>query len=215
MTDRYRLVIGNKNYSSWSMRAWVLMRHAGIAFEETLVPLYRDDTGERLAAYGSAPPRVPILLHGDLVVWDSTAIVEYLNERHPEAGLLPEESGARAMARSICAEMHSSFVALREAVPMNIRQRRRRPLTPAVEADIARIESVWRSCLASSGGPFLFGGFTVADAFYAPVVMRLRTLEHPLTGGLQEYARNIVGNAAVDAWCRAAADEPWIIDDSE
>ncbi len=215
MTDRYRLIIGNRNYSSWSMRAGVLMRHAGVDFDETVVPLFRDDTAANLAVFAPAPPRVPILLHGDLVIWDSLAIADYLHERHPQAGLLPDETRARAMARSICAEMHSSFMALREAAPMNIRGRRPRDLSEAVRADIARIESLWRDCLAASGGPFLFGAFCMADAFYAPVVMRFRTIEHRLSGGLDDYAKQIIDHAAVSDWCRAAVDEPWVVEASE
>lgn len=215
MTDRYRLIIGNRNYSSWSMRAGVLMRHAGVDFDETIVPLFRDDTAATLAAFAPAPPRVPILIHGDLVIWDSLAIAEYLHERHPQAGLLPDESSARAMARSICAEMHSSFLALREAAPMNIRGRRARDLSSDVHADIARIESIWGDCLAASGGPFLFGAFCVADAYYAPVVMRFRTLAHRLPGGLEAYAKQILDHPAVSDWCRSAEDEPWVIEASE
>src|SRR5690606_23794738 len=152
MPDRYRPTIGNKNYSSWSMRAWVMMTHAGIAFDETVIPLYRDDTADRLAALAPAPPMVPVLAHGDTLVWDSLAIAEYLNERHPEAGLLPDEAAARARARSIAAEMHSGFADLRREAPMNIRSRRPRELSTGARRDITRIESIFADCLAASGG---------------------------------------------------------------
>jgi glutathione S-transferase len=215
MPQGYRLIIGNKNYSSWSMRPWVTMTHAGIEFEETVVPVYRDDTAERLSEFAPAPARVPILIDGDLMVWDSLAILEYLNERHPDADVLPDEGAARALARSICAEMHSSFTALREFAPMNIRKRSKRELPDAVAADVARIESIWSECLAKSGGPCLFGSFGMADAFYAPVVMRFRSLEYEPAHGLGEYMRTIIDNAAVKAWCEAAEVEPWVIESSE
>ncbi len=215
MSESYHLVIGNKNYSSWSMRAGVLMRHAGLAHDETVVPLFREDTAAALAAYAPAPPRVPILLHGGDIIWDTLSIAEYLNERHPQAGLLPGESSARALARSVCAEMHAGFGALREAAPMNIRSRRERPLSAAVRGDIARVEAIWRHCLAASGGPFLFGAFGMADAWYAPVVMRLRTLGLTLADGPGEYMQRVIEHPAVDDWCRAAVDEPWVIEASE
>lgn len=211
----YELIIGNKNYSSWSMRPWVMMTHAGIDFTETLVPLYREDTRERLGVYAGAPPRVPMLLHGDILVWDSLAILEYIHERHPEAGLFPEQAAARSRARSICAEMHSSFAALRRDALMNIRQRRARELSDQARSDIARIETIWNDCLSASGGPFLFGAFGMADAFYAPVVMRFRTIGHRPARGLEEYMQAVIDNAAVRAWCEAAETETWVIEESE
>ena len=215
MPDRYRLIIGNKNYSLWSMRAWVMMTHAGIGFDETVIPLYRDDTAARLASFAPAPPMVPILSHGDILVWDSLAIAEYLNERHPEAGLLPDEAAARARARSIAAEMHSGFADLRREAPMNIRGRRPRDLSPGARRDISRIESIFADCLAASGGPFLFGAFGMADAFYAPVLMRFRTLDHRLDGALADYMKAVLDTPAINQWCAAAEVEQWVIAESE
>jgi glutathione S-transferase len=214
MPERYQLIIGNKNYSSWSMRSWVMMTHSNIAFDETVVPLYREDTAARLAAFAPAPARVPILRVGEDIIWDSLAILEYLHEQHPDAGLLPADTAARARARSLCAEMHSSFVALRTEAPMNIRSRRPRPLSDAARADIERIESLLGGRLALTGGPFLFGDFGMADACFVPVLMRFRTLGHAPAGALGAYMNRIVDNEAVAAWCKAAEVEPWVIEAS-
>ncbi len=213
--EKYTLVIGNKNYSSWSMRAWVAMRHSGIDFDEEQIPLDREETAARLGAFRLAPPRVPMLRCGGFEIWDSLAILEFLHERHPAARLLPEDPLARARARSVSAEMHAGFVSLRTEVPMNIR--RRRPISPGPDtlADIARVESLWQACLETSGGPFLFGDFGMADAMYAPVLMRLLSIAWSLEGSLADYASAVLDNAAVAAWMQAAASEPWVIEDAE
>src|SRR5256886_1695424 len=170
-TSRMLLVIGNKNYSSWSLRPWIAMKVLGIAFDEVRIPLYRPGSKEQILRYSPAG-RVPILRDGDTVVWDSLAILEYLAERHPQ--LWPADPAQRAKARSVSAEMHSGFAKLREHMSMNTRKRYPgKGRTPEVLADIARIDAIW----AEATGPFLFGAFTAADAMYAPVVLRFRTYE--------------------------------------
>ncbi len=211
----YTLVIGNKNYSSWSMRPWVAMRHAGVEFAEEVIPLDLPDTAGRLAAYRDAPPRVPVLRVGDFEIWDSLAILEFINERHPDAGLLPADPLARARARSVSAEMHSGFAALRGEVPMNVRKRRAIVPGAAAKRDIARIEGIWASCLEAGGGPFLFGGFGIADAMFAPVVMRLVSIDWDLRGASRGYVDAVLENAAVAQWMADAGREPWVIDSAE
>jgi len=171
-----RLCIGNKNYSSWSMRPWVLMRQAGIPFEEVRLR-FGPDFRPRIEAFSPAG-RVPALVDGDLAIWDSLAIAEYLAERFPERRLWPQEAAARARARSVCAEMHSGFTALRGACPMNIEARLPEAGAiiwrdqSAVRADVERITGMWRRLLAEHGGPLLFGGFSIADAFYYIVSLK-------------------------------------------
>ncbi|WP_019142091.1 glutathione S-transferase family protein [Noviherbaspirillum massiliense] len=206
---RLKLVIGNKNYSSWSMRPWVAMTAFGVPFEEIMVQLDRPDTGTRIAEYSHAG-RVPVLIDGDLTVWDSLAICEYLAERCPEKGFWPRNPAARALARSVCAEMHSSFTGLRSAMWMNIRARfPGKGRTAQAQADIGRISEIWESCLARSGpNGYLFGDFSIADAFYAPVVMRFRTYEVALAPALQAYVERIIAHPAVAQWMRDAENEP-------
>ncbi len=174
-TPLYGLVIGNKAWSSWSLRPWLLLKHFDIAFEEIPVGLRRPDTAERIRAH-SPSGAVPALKHGDLVIWDSLAIAEYLAERHPEHALWPRDESARALARSASAEMHSGFAAMRREMPMDLLNVHATPdLSARARADIERITELWRFCLARSGGPFLFGAFSIADAMFAPVVTRLRS----------------------------------------
>jgi glutathione S-transferase len=171
------LIIGNKNYSSWSLRPWLAAKAAGIPFKEVVITLDRPDTKELIARY-SPSGRVPVLRHGDLTVWDSLAISEYLAETFPEAKLWPADPTQRARARAVSAEMHSGFTALRNAMPMNIRERRAVTPTADVQADIDRVCQIWRECrgqVARGAGPFLFGTFSIADAMYAPVATRFRT----------------------------------------
>jgi glutathione S-transferase len=208
-----QLVIGNKNYSSWSMRPWLLMRELGIEFEEVQIPLRQPDSLERKLAHSPAG-KVPILIDGDLRVWDSLAIMEHLGERFPDRRLLPADSEARAQARSVSAEMHSGFTSLRTRMPMNCRARR--PAAgrgPGVQEDIDRICEIWRECRICYGGSgeFLFGGFTVADAMFAPVVSRFETYGVELDTTESEYARAILALPAVGEWMQAARDEPWSI----
>jgi glutathione S-transferase len=208
-----RLVIGNKNYSSWSMRPWLLMRQLGIEFEEVQIPLRQPGSLERKLAHSPAG-KVPILIDGDLGVWDSLAIVEYLAERFPDKQLWPADSEARAFARSVCAEMHSGFASLRTRMPMNCRARRPEGgCGPGVQEDIDRIRDIWRECRTRHGavGEFLFGEFTAADAMFAPVASRFQTYAVELDGVEAEYVQTILALPAVTAWTQAAREEPWSI----
>ena len=215
-----KLVIGNKNYSSWSMRPWVLLRQFKLPFEEQLI---RFDGFEAGSAFKQAITRlspvgkVPVLIHGDLLVWDTLAIAEYLAEyaaeHFPEHALWPRAQAARARARSVCAEMHSGFGALRSACPMNIEAQLpdvgRRVLAEqtGVAADLARITQLWGQALAASGGPFLFGGYSIADAYYAPVAARLRSYALPLPAELAAYVERLWASPGVAAWVQGALDE--------
>ena len=200
----FTLVIGNKNYSSWSLRGWLIARFAAIDFEEVIVPL---DLPETQAAIRKHSPsgRVPVLLHRGLAIWESLAIAEYLNELKPEAGLWPAAPAARAHARSISTEMHAGFVDLRENMPMNIRASfPGKGMTPAVRADIERITGIWRDCrkrFAGAAGAkdegFLFGTPSAADAMYAPVVTRLKTYAVPVDSDTEAYCTAIVNHPAM------------------
>jgi glutathione S-transferase len=207
------LHVGNKNYSSWSLRPWLAMRQSGIPFREELHQIEGDGPRRRIREL-SPGGRVPFLQSGDFVTWDSLAIVEHVAELHPEAGLWPKDARARALARSACAEMHSGFQALRTAMTMNVRKRYPRgPRTPDVQADVDRIVALWSQLRGAHGrgGPFLFGTFTAADAFYAPVVTRFRTYDVPLDAPSQAYCESILALPAMQEWCAAAEAEPWTI----
>jgi glutathione S-transferase len=205
------LVIGNKNYSSWSLRAWLGVFQTGEEFQEVVIPLDQPDTAESIARWSPAG-RVPILRDGDLTVWDSLAILEYLAERFPGAKLLPADRLARARGRSIAAEMHSGFGPLREALPMNIRMHAHgRALGPEVAVNVQRIRDIWRECLSASGGPFLFGGLTLADCMYAPVVTRFRTYGVPLDGVEARYAQTMWEWPGMKRWAAEAHAEPWTL----
>lgn len=211
------LVIGNRNYSSWSLRAWLALRQTGVAFDEVVIPLKQAGSRDAILAH-SPSGKVPLLRHGGEVVWDSLAICEYLAERFPGAGLWPADPSARATARAAAAEMHAGFMALRRALPMNLRAHLPgRPRDAEVEADIARIQDIWRSCRErhGTGGPFLFGGFTVADAFYAPVVGRFLTYDVPLDDVVRVYAEAVWRTPAMREWVAAARAEPHAIAEYE
>jgi glutathione S-transferase len=202
----YTLLIGNKNYSSWSLRPWLVLREAGIPFDEELVSLQTDaGKAERL---GKLPAgRVPCLRDGEVLVWDSLAIVEYLAERHP--GLWPADPAARAFARSICAEMHSGFMALRNEMSMDVRARRpQRRRSPEVQADIARVEAIWTETRRrfGQGGPLLFGTFTIADAFWAPVALRFQTYGVAPSGEAGAYMKAVLALPGVREW-QAAGEQ--------
>jgi len=207
-----KLVIGNKNYSSWSMRPWLVLTAFDIDFEEICIPLDRADTAARIAAY-SAAGRVPVLIDGNLAVWDSLAICEYLAEQFAARPLWPQDTAARAMARSICAEMHAGFPDLRSQMSMNIHASLPgRGHTPGAQADIGRICEIWETCLANFGHrQFLFGDFSIADAFYAPVVMRFRTYAVSLAPALQGYADRVAAHPAVARWIRESLAETEVI----
>lgn len=203
------LVIGNKAYSSWSLRPWLLLRQAGIGFDEIRLSLYEDGAKQKILQY-SATGRVPVLKDGDLTIWDSLAICEYLAEEYPEKRLWPPETAARAHARSISAEMHSGFSNLRSQMPMNVRREiPGRAKTPEVLAEVARIETIWNDCRGRHGarGPFLFGAFSIADAMYAPVVSRLRTYGVTIAGEAGEYAASILALPAMQEWIAGAHAE--------
>jgi glutathione S-transferase len=209
----FTLVVGNKNYSSWSLRPWLAMREAGIAFDEVVIPLYRPESKAAILAQSPAG-KVPVLRHGDRVVWDSLAIMEYLAETLPDAALWPRDPAARALARCLSAEMHAGFPALRGGMSMSLREHRPgQGRSDAVAADIARVTAIWRDCRARFGerGPFLFGGFTIADAMYAPVATRFRTYAVELDPVCQAYADTILALPSFLAWQAAAEEEPWVI----
>jgi glutathione S-transferase len=199
------LIIGNKNYSSWSMRPWVVMHAFGIPFQEIRVLLDQMDTANRIAEYSNAG-RVPVLLAGEMTIWDSLAICEYLAEQFQELHLWPQEVAARAMARSICAEMHSGFHGLRTAMSMNIKKSfPGRGRTADSQADIGRVSEIWEECLSRFGHrQFLFGQFSIADAFFAPVVMRFKTYGVSLAPALQAYCDRVQAHPAVARWVREA-----------
>jgi len=205
----YTLVIGNKNLSSWSLRPWILMRHAGIPFDEIKIMLDQPDTEALIRAH-SAAGKVPVLYAGDLVIWDSLAICEYLAECHPEKALWPATPEARTMARSVSAEMHAGFSTLREELPMNIcGSYPGRTLSPRTAGDIDRITAIWRDCRAKYGGegPFLFGTFSVADAMFAPVITRFETYGVAVGAVEQAYCDTIHALPAMEAWRRDAQAE--------
>lgn len=207
------LVIGNKNYSSWSLRPWMALTMAGIPFRETVIPLDTPETS-RLIAEHSGAGRVPVLHHGRQVVWESLAIMEYLAELFPEKHLWPKAVSARAVARSVANEMHSGFSALRAACPMNIRRAKRPvPMNEAVLKDIARIAEIWRDCRLrfGKGGRFLFGKFSIADAMYAPVVSRFETYAIPVDEATRAYMDAVMNTGAFAAWRDAALKETWIV----
>ena len=203
----YTLYIGNKNYSSWSLRPWLLLRELGIGFAEVLLPFEADNHARFKAVAPNA--RVPCLHDGDAVVWDSLAIVEYLAERHP--GVWPADAAARAWARSAAAEMHAGFAALRTICPMNCGLRLRLHAPPAaMQADLARIDELWCDGLQRFGGPFLAGpAFTAVDAFYAPVAFRVQTYGLPLSPPAQDYVARLLALPGMQAWYEAALGEPW------
>jgi len=211
-----KLFIGNKNYSSWSMRPWVLLTQAGIPFEEVMVRFDAFTPGSQFkATIGKINPvaKVPVLVDGDVVVWDTLAIAEYLAEQFPQQQLWPQDPKARARARSLCAEMHSGFGALRSACPMNIEASL--PDTgaliwrdqPGVRSDVARLVAMWQDALAHSGCPLLFGDFSVADAYYAPVVTRINTYALPVPADVRAYIERVCALPGVKAWVAGAQAE--------
>jgi len=204
------LVIGDKNLSSWSLRPWLALKQAGVPFDEELVMLYQPDTAARIARF-SPTGRVPVLVDGDLTVWESLAICEYAAELAPEARLWPADRAVRAEARAVATEMHGGFAELRRLMAMNITKRLPRPAaTPQLDADIGRILALWQGTRArhGKGGPFLFGHFTVADAMYAPVTTRFTTYGVPLPAPVQAYVDAVRALPAMQEWAAAAALEP-------
>lgn len=209
------LYIGNKNYSSWSMRPWVALTAAGIPFREELIPF--DFPAGNPAIHAVSPSgRVPLLVHDGLKIWESLAIIEYVAELYPDAGLWPKARADRALARVLSTEMLGGFRAIRNACPMNIRRPKRAiDLTDGVMDDVARIGKLWRDRLAASGGPFLFGAFSAADAMFAPVVNRLETYELTRDETVLAYMAAMKAHPAWKAWEKAALAEPWIVPEDE
>lgn len=207
------LYVGNRNYSSWSMRGSLLVRQSGIECEEVVIPL---DTHEGRAKLAQVSPtrRVPVLHYDDIVVWDSLAIAEFLNERKPNAGLWPADPDARAFARCVSAEMHACFGALRAEMPMDVRGKHRVAISRAVREDVERIQIIWTTCrkLHGGAGVFLFGAWCAADAMFAPVVTRFRTYGVPLVDEAQRYADAVLAWPAVASLVSEAAAEPWTLD---
>jgi glutathione S-transferase len=213
--DKLTLYIGNKNYSSWSFRPWLAMEGCGVAFDEALIPFDFAAGNPRFADI-SPTGRVPVLHHGDSRVWESLAIIEYVAELFPDAGLWPRQARARAQARAISCEMLSGFRALRNACPMNLRRPKRRiELGEGVMDDVARIEAIWREMRAQSGGPFLFGAFCAADAMFAPVVNRFETYDLVSDAGTLSYIEAMKAHPAWQKWQKAALEEPWIVPEDE
>lgn len=207
------LIIGNKKYSTWSLRPWLVLKMAKADFEEHRVALYTAETKAQLA--GQSPTgKVPALIHGEVRVWDSLAICEYIAELYPEARLWPSDPARRAHARSICAEMHSGFQALRSTLPMNLSAARAQSWFPQdVRGEISRIKAIWTECLERAGGegPFLFGHFTIADAMFAPVTQRFRVYGVPLEGIPATYVRTIAELPAVREWEEAGRGEAEVV----
>jgi glutathione S-transferase len=214
---QYTLVIGNKNYSSWSLRAWLAMKQAGIVFDEVRVLLFEDGYKAKIEQYSPAG-KVPVLVAGNITIWESLAICEFLAERHPEKRLWPADSAARAQARAICAEMHAGFSALRNAMPMNIRSSHPgKGMTPEAKRDIERITAMWEQCRKNygQGGELLFGHFTAADAWYAPVVSRFQTYAVKLPPVAQAYAGAVLRLSAMREWMTAARQETEFVAEDE
>jgi len=210
-----KLIIGNKNYSSWSLRPWLVLKQLGISFEEELIPLYRETSSQEVLRY-SPSGKVPALIDEEIKIWDSLAICEYLNEKFPRAQLWPENEKARAVARSVSAEMHSGFQALRQNLSMNIRREKiQKEFSPEVEKEIQHIQNIWSHCLNQfgAGGKFLFGPFTIADAMFAPVTLRFRIygLYEKCDGVLQSYMDEVYRLPALQEWVESAKNEDYVI----
>jgi glutathione S-transferase len=219
-----QLYIGNKNYSSWSMRPWVLMREFQIPFDEVMLRFdgFGADARFKQQALAIGPTgRVPVLVDQGFAVWDTLAICEYLADLRPDLAVWPQDRLLRARARCLCAEMHSGFGALRNACPMNIEAslpevgQRVLAEQPAVAADLARVESMWSKALADSGGPFLFGTYSAVDAYYSPVVARLRSYALPVSAGVARYMDAVWASAGVAAWVADALAEQEFLDFEE
>jgi glutathione S-transferase len=211
------LILGNKNYSSWSLRPWIAMKVAGLSFDEKVIPLYEPGSREAILKYSPAG-KVPVLIDGDERIWESLAILEHLAERFPAAGLWPKEARARSLARVVASEMHAGFAALRRHCPMNMwLPPKTRPVPDEVKADVARIEALWDECRGrfGRGGPFLFGAFGAADAMYAPVVARFHSYGIPVGPGARAYMDAVMALRAWKEWCAAALEEPWVMRHNE
>jgi glutathione S-transferase len=214
---KLHLVIANKNYSSWSLRPWMAMTMAGLAFDESMILLDTPTMKKQIAEHSGAG-RLPVLHHGKITIWETLAILEYLAETFPEKNLWPKAKAARAVARAVSNEMHAGFTSLRNACPMNLR----RPPKPvvfneAILADVARIEEIWRDCRKTygKGGKFLFGKFCNADSMFAPVVTRFETYAIPVAKDMRAYMNAVMATKAFQKWKSAALKESWIVPHDE
>jgi glutathione S-transferase len=210
-----KLLIGNRNYSSWSLRPWLVLKHFDVPFEDEVLQLQGEGFRDVLAQR-SPTAKVPVLQDGDLVIVETIAIIEYLADRFPEKAIWPADIGQRALARAASAEMHSAFQSLRSHAPMNLRASHPGKVnTDTVLKDLHRLETLWGDLLARSGGPFLFGAFTAADAMFAPVATRIRTYALPVSDLAAGYVEAIYGLPAFQDWLAQARHEPWVVDDDE
>ncbi len=212
-----KLILGNKNYSSWSFRPWIGMRMAGVPFEEEVISLNAPDFKARVGSV-SGTGKVPVLIDGDVRVWESLAILEYIAEKFPAARLWPDDPAARAHARAISSEMHAGFLPLRRLCPMNMwRPVKKRELTPEVAVNVARIDALWSDCRTrfGRGGPFLFGTFGAADAMYAPVVSRFHTYAVEVGPASRAYMQALMALPAWSEWQEAGRRELWVLPEDE
>ncbi len=210
-----KLIIGNKNYSSWSLRPWLVLKHFNIPFDEEQVLLSGEGWRETIRKK-SPSGKVPVLIDGDLVVPETIAIIEYLNDKYPAKGIWPSNRIERAKARAAAAEMHGGFSALRNEAPMNLKASHPGKVNPDLVAnDLKRLERLWGDLLSQSGGPYLFGNFNGADAMFAPVATRIRTYDLPVSDVAAEYVEAIYALPAFQEWLAAAVKEPWVVEDDE
>jgi glutathione S-transferase len=210
-----KLIFANRNYSSWSLRAWLVLRHFGIPFDEELVLLNGEGWRENIRRK-SPSGKVPVLVDGELTLPETTAIIEYLNDKYPAKGIWPSNRIERALARAAAAEMHGGFSALRNEAPMNLRASHPGKVdVDLVAGDLKRIERLWGDLLSRSGGPYLFGTFTAADAMFAPIATRIRTYELPVTDLAMEYVEAIYALPAFQEWFAEAVKEPWVVEQDE
>lgn len=212
-----KLLIGNKNYSSWSLRPWLALKAAGVPFDEEVLPIFTETFAAALDALG-VPRKVPVLLDDGFPVWESLAIIEHIAERFPAAPVWPSDAAARAEARAVSSEMHAGFHAVRQQLPMNLwRPPERRAVDARAEADITRITQIWRAARSrfGAGGEYLYGAFSAADAMFAPVAARFRTYAIPLDLVSSAYVAAIHAHPAFVAWRGAALAEPWLIEEDE
>jgi glutathione S-transferase len=214
-----KLILGNKNYSSWSLRPWIAMKALGIPFEDIVIP-FGDPIGNpefkaKVRQY-SPVEKLPVLVDGDIHVWETLAIMEYLAEKFPAAGFWPKDARARTEARVLSSEMHAGFAVLRGACPMNLRRPvRTRVLSAEAQADVMRLDTMWRDCRARYGGPFLFGAFCAADAMYAPMATRIHTYKIEMGADSLGYVEAVMALPAFAEWKRAALEESWIVPEDE
>ncbi|WP_415890868.1 glutathione S-transferase family protein [Neptuniibacter sp. SY11_33] len=211
-----QLIIGNKNYSSWSLRAWLMLKAFEVEFDELKINLFTEEFYETLKQH-TPVAKVPVLHDGELNVWDSLAICEYVNERYLDGAAWPSDMSERAKARAIVSEMHSGFNALRNEMPMNCRAKRKIELSPAAQQDIQRMDALWAELIAThkQSGPWLFGSFTIVDVFFAPAVLRFLTYGIELSPKSSDYVQTVLQHPALQAWISDALQETEVVDEDE